>query len=276
MLSRSLVTIAVAALAAPAYGGVVITVQEPSGQSVMTLDGERMRVENGGDKEGDRKTAMIFDGRTHVLYQLDPEKKTFTRVDEAASQAMASRYRDALEKAKAKLTPEQRAQLEARMGKGGAGGAAPQKEHVYKFERAAGDETVAGYPCQHYRVLEDGKATQEGCFVPWSAGALKKEDLVAFREFAKWGEQMSASFTKGTGSARREEAGANRRVAAWLDSAPGFPAVLDRLDDSGQRTRESRIVKIERTSVPASQFAVPSGYTEEAFGGERRERKPSR
>jgi hypothetical protein len=40
--------------------------------------------------------------------------------------------------------------------------------------------------------------------------------------------------------------------------------------------RESRIVMIERTSEPASEFALPTGYTEEAFGGERREGKPSR
>ena len=51
-------------------------------------------------------------------------------------------------------------------------------------------------------------------------------------------------------------------IAHFVDKAPGFPAVVDRVDTDGKKTREMRLVKIERTSLSASRFVPPTDYRE--------------
>ena len=171
------------ALSLPARAGVVLQYEDDEKiHTTVELEGKKLRsVTEGGRRDGD---STIFDGDKHVFYMLHDKNKTYQRMDEASAAEMGKGFKDAMEKAKAKMTPEQRAQMEAYMATQNQAPdeRAPTKEHIWKFERAGGGQKVAGYSCDNYRVLHDGKLESEGCFVPWGSGSFKKDDFQAFQE----------------------------------------------------------------------------------------------
>lgn len=269
MTRHALAALAIA-VALPARAGVVLQYEDDD-HKVTTVEMEGKKLRTHSDEGRRHGSWTLFDGDKQVLYSVDDEKKAYHRMDQASGTAMAKQMNDAMEKAKARMTPEQRAQLEAMMEgrQSGAPNAAP-KEHTFKFERTKGGQKVAGYSCDNYRVLRDGKPQSEVCFVPWGTGALRKEDFVAFQEMGRFLEKTFSSMAERSGAGARPH-----RSSEWathfLGTAPGFPAVMDRLEEGGRRTREMRLVKVERTSLPPDRFAPPADYREQkgpGFGGD--------
>ncbi|HTP25101.1 MAG TPA: DUF4412 domain-containing protein [Anaeromyxobacteraceae bacterium] len=257
---RLALLIALASLPIAVRADVIITLEEPQGHSILSFEGTKVRIDHFSGS-GPAKVSVIFDGSARVLYQLDPANKVATRLDEASGKQVAARMREAMERAEAGMTPEQRTRFEAAMGHG-QGDAQSNKPHVWKFERASGSETVAGYRCDRFRVIDNGNPTEEGCFIPWSAGAVQKPDLVAFQEMGKFVENIMSSLR--SSATRGPQESSNERIAMWFDQAPGFPAVIAHLNPDGKSTRIVKLQKIERATVPADRFRVPPGYREES------------
>jgi len=256
---RSFLAGLLAAWSLPARPGVVLLVEDGEGKrTTVEIDGRKMRADAG--EQGEHTT--IFDGDKKVFFTIDEAKKTYRRMDERSAAEMGERMKAQMDQAKAKMTPEQRAQLEAMMAGRGQGQAAkaPRREHAWTFERTSGGSRVAGHACQNYRVLKDAKPESEGCFIPWGSG-LEKKELQVLGEMGAFMERMVGAMTEHMGRSGRR-GGDGAWLMQWIDKAPGFPAVLDDLDDHGKRTRETKLVKIERTSVAASRFDPPSGYRE--------------
>ncbi len=234
-------TAAIAALA-PARGraGLVLQLEERGHPSKMTLDGKKVRID-GTDGAGH---VMIFDGDAQRLYQLDPAKKTYSIMTKADTAAVGARIKAAL----AKLPPEQRAAAEARKKSADV--------HVEtKYEPTGARSTVAGFPCQTYRIVrgeKEGGHNEQGCLIPWSAGAVKKEDLAGLVEFGKFVQ----SFTTGMG-----DGGRGRNFADDLQRSPGFPATVERVEGE-ERTVQHKLVSLQRTSVSADTFEVPAGFAQ--------------
>ena len=243
-------------LAAPlaARAGLVITMEEPSGPSTFEVEGKKMRIEGGS--EG--KHTMIFDGAAQKLYQLDPGQKTYSETTQADAKAVASQLKDML----AKLPPEQRAKAEETL--------------KLRTDKVTGDPTryeatgkhdkVAGFACDRYRVVRQGKTEEEGCFIPWSAGVVSKDDLAPLIEFGRFMDEFMAS---AYGGAR---GGRPHGIADELQRAPGFPAAVERVA-GGKTEARHRLTSLKRTSVPADQFAVPAGWSKvpnPMLGGGRR------
>jgi dsDNA-binding SOS-regulon protein len=252
---------ALAVIAAqPVRAGVILQYQDDAKMgTTVELEGKKLRSLSHGDR--DEGHSAIFDGDQHVFYALDDKDKSYRRMDEASANSLS----DVMEKAKARMTPEQRAQMDAYLAKQqGAQTAAAAKQHTFTFEREAGSESVAGYTCQDYRVLRDGAPESEGCFVPWEAGVLKKTDFEALQEMGRFFEKTVGSLT-GAGSGGGFAGG---WVTRFVDTAPGFPAVMRRVDKDGKQTHEMRLVKIERTTLAASRFSPPADYREKpmSFG----------
>lgn len=250
------------AVALPARAGVILKYQDnDKKQTTLEIEGKKLRSSpQGTQHEGN---SVIFDGDSQVFYSLDDESKTYRRMDQASGAEMGNKMKDAMEKAKAKMTPEQRAQLDALMaGQQQPARSATPKAHAWKFERTTGSQKVAGYSCDNYRVLRDGMLESEVCFVPWSAGAFRRDDFLAFREMGRFFEKTFASMGERLGRSARHSPSEDW-VAHFVDDAPGFPGVMDRLDEHGKRTREMRLITIERKSVAASEFAPPPGYREQ-------------
>jgi hypothetical protein len=259
MASRSLAAVLAAVLgaAAPfaARAGLVVTMKEGQQKSVFSVDGKKMRIEGGED----RKHVMIFDGGAQRLYQIDPGEKTWSEVTQADAKAVAAQLDEML----AKLPPEQRAKAQEAMKQRGE----KQAESPTQYEATGKHDKVAGYACDWYRVVRLGKLDEEGCYIPWSAGVVKKDDLAPLIEFGKFMDEFMASAYGKVGGDRKPF-----RIADELARAPGFPALSVHVED-GKREERHRLETLTRTSVAADQFTVPAGYTKvphPMLGGGRR------
>lgn len=243
-------------LALPAAAGVVVTVHgdDKNDQSTIYIEGNKMRIESARGKE----SLMIYDGDQQKMYVVDPEKKTYSEITPQAIRSATDRVQKQLEDAKAKMTPEQRKQLDEMMSKmtpeqrqmmGKASGqqAAKEKPADIKWERTGGKETVAGYPCEGFREIKDGKLDAEGCYIPWGAGAITKADLAPFK---KMEEFMSQSGTKPP----------DKRLSSFarLENGPGFPGVW-RPADSESKAKQT-VTSIKRGGISSDRFQVPAGY----------------
>ncbi len=248
------------ALALPARAGLVLQYEDgEKKQTTMELDGKKFRSVREGGRHGGETT--IFDGDKQVLYSLEPETKTYRRMDEASTSQMTKGMKESMDKAMAKMTPEQRAQMEAYRPKQQPASGEKDGKESWKFERAGGSQKVAGYSCDNYRVLRDGKPDREGCFIPWGAGPFKKDDFQAFKEMGRFLQKTLGSMSAGLGQGQRA-ARSEDRFTGYVDAAPGFPAVMDRVAADGTRKLESRLVKAGRTSIAADHFVPPADYKE--------------
>lgn len=254
MTPRSLLALLLLAGATPARAGVVIVAKQQGGKSESTiyLEGKKVRIDEPGRRSGGDSPfggpITIFDGDTHRLFALDDKARTYRVVTEADGQALGAKLRADL----AKLPPEQRQRIEAMLKQRME---APPPKHQVTFAALGSHQTVAGYGCDGYRKLRDGKPVDEGCFIPWSARAVTKDDLAGLLEFSRFGQALAAN-----AFGARANPGAASPIYEDIVAAPGFPAVLDSVA-GGSHRNQHRLVSIERTRIPSDRFAVPSGYT---------------
>ena len=242
MTARLLVLILLSAGSARA-SGVVVHSTARGGDTTAYLDGKRIRFD---DPKDSRAQITIFDGEAHRLLQLDTRAHTYWETTEADGKRLRARFDAAL----ASLPPEQRKQFEAAMKQRPQ---APAK-HDLKFVALGSHQDVAGFGCEGYRLLRDGKPEKEGCYIPWSGKAVARSDLEGLKELGKFSR---AILENAFGAAA-----AGIRTAPFLaemETAPGFPAVLDELERGGRRNVH-RLVKLEHAQLPASTFAIPAGY----------------
>lgn len=246
--------LAALAFAWPASAGLIVTAEqdgggEPARKSTTYLQGKKLRMEH--PREGDAAGRVtVFDGDAHRLLEIDPAARTYRVMTEEQGKEVSAQ----LQKMLAQLPPEQRARAEAALA---ARRAAPAKRHELRFEPLGTAEVVAGYPCQRYRVMRDGQRKEEGCFIPWSPRAVTRDDLAAFVEMGHFFEGFAAS-----AGGRPARAGTGHWMTDEIAGAPGFPAVLERIEGDGKRTTVHRLVKLERRSVAAELFAAPAGFAE--------------
>jgi hypothetical protein len=149
---------------------------------------------------------------------------------------------DPEEKTYVEFTKDDLAKMNAMIAQGG--GKKGGKLFEVKYEKTGRTEKALGKSCDVYRVVradepDDG---EEMCVAPFGSFGVAKSDFEAFRAF---GEFMSGI---GGGEVDR----------SWAD-LPGVPLVTWDVED-GERKEEFRATKVEKRSVPASEFAVPAGW----------------
>jgi Domain of unknown function (DUF4412) len=246
-------SLAALAFAWPASAGLIITAEqgggEPTSKSTTYLQGKKLRMEHSQERDGAGRVT-VFDGDAHRLLEIDPAARTYRVMTEEQGKEVSAQ----LQKMLSQLPPEQRARAEAALA---ARRASSPKRHEFRFEPLGTAEVVAGYPCQRYRVMRDGRREEEGCFIPWSTRAVARDDLAAFVEMGHFIEGFAAN-----AAGRPAPAGTGHWMTDEIAGAPGFPAVLERIERDGKRTTVHRLVKLERRSVPAELFAAPAGFAE--------------
>jgi hypothetical protein len=248
----SLAVAATSLSAGVAHAGITIVAQRGEGDTTtMYVDGDHGRFEM--SKPDKHDTGMIFDGASKKFLIVNDRDKSYSEITEEDMKKMSERVAamraQAAERMKS-LPPEQRKKMEAMMGS--MGGMGPGKQPDYKFERIGDKKTVNGFACETYRMLEDGKAVEELCISPWSAGLVKKGDFEGLRKFA---EGMAESF-KGAMSQDR-----NWFMMKKFESFPGFPITRTLLGEGGKRTEVEQVKSVKRGSIAGSMFSVPAGYT---------------
>ncbi len=256
-------------LAAPAVAGVTVTLQGGKDRSVVYVEGNKMRVES--EKGQSQGGLMIYDGDQQKMIVLDPAKKTYSEMTPESLKAMTKSMTARMEEAKAKMSPEQRKQmdemmakmspeqrkqLQGAMGEKPAPGEKPKPPQI-KWERTGTKQTVAGFSCEGFKELKDGKADAEGCYIPWNAGAISKSDLAPMRKMDDFLSQSGMNSPSQRGFT----------TFSQLDQMPGFPGVWTRTS-SGEAKEEQRVTDIKRGSIPADKFQLPAGYTKKDLGSE--------
>ncbi len=256
-------------LTAPALAGVTVTLQGGKERSVVYVEGNKMRVES--EKGQSQGGLMIYDGDQQKMIVLDPAKKTYSEMTPESLKAMTKSMTARMEEAKAKMSPEQRKQmdemmakmspeqrkqLQGAMGEKPAPGEKPKTPQI-KWERTGTKQTVAGFSCEGFKELKDGKADAEGCYIPWNAGAISKSDLAPMRKMDEFLSQSGMNSPSQRGFT----------TFSQLDQMPGFPGVWTRTS-SGEAKEEQRVTDIKRGSIPADKFQLPAGYTKKDLGSE--------
>ncbi len=253
MTSRApfLLTTLLAAFAA--HAGVTAQMSEQGRVQTVYCEGNKMRVD-GVDERG---RIMIFEGDSKTLIMLDPAKRTYGESTEAdmrqQGQMLKQQMADAkaqMEKQMASMSPEQRKQMKEAMSKWGAGGETEAKLPEKKYQSTGVKKTIAGQRCEVYRV-SGGGAEEEQCFIPWSAGVVKKDDLKAMDSLWDFLAQVSAGMGM---SSTRARSGFDD-----LRAAPGIPAQTAEVE-GGERRVRSELKIISRGSIPADKFRVPPAF----------------
>ena len=124
-----------------------------------------------------------------------------------------------------------------------------------KYEPLGEKKRVAGHSCDLYRVVRGHGSTEKACLIPWSAGAVKKDELKVFDSLAEFMSVMTESMGGSRGDARNE-------WTRQLLEAPGLPALVT--DASGKT--EMQLESIVRGSIDADKFSPPAGYKKSSKG----------
>jgi hypothetical protein len=211
--------------------------------STMSIDGPHLRI------DGLAGNAMVFDAagkRQIVINDADKSYMLITAEDVRRSRLRMAEARAQSEARLKSMSPEQRKKLEAMMGKKIAFG--PMGAGKVKWERLNAKKTVAGFPCEMYRVIIDDTPRSEECVAAWGANLVQKSDFAGLRPFF---EELAKAGGMG---------GAGQDFLGQLQKAPGFPISRVPLLDGGLRGEEERLDSVKRATVPVERFAIPAGY----------------
>jgi hypothetical protein len=177
-------------------------------------------------------------------------------MDRASMQKMAEQISPALKQMQeqlAKLPPEQRAQVEKMMGGQSGPGA---KEKTQEFRKTSRSDKVAGYSCNYVEMLEDDVVQSEFCVVP-TASLKGSADLMAA---AQKMQAMLSDMLKTLDSPWMKQMIARQQMNyAQLGGIP----VLTRRFENGKATVETTLRAIRSSSLPASTFDIPAGFTKQ-------------
>ena len=258
MLHRSIAAIAVLLPCTGAFAGATIAMHAESGDSIILLEGNKMRTQKTGKDAA--ASEMIYDGDTQTMYLLDGKAKTYTVMTPAKMKAqigagqaqmkaamanMPAEQREKMKAAMEKMDPEARERMEAMMNGGAVKKpAAPDQRRI---EKTGKRQTVAGFACEGYRQFNGDKLESQGCTIPFSSAAVSKEDmgsLQKMQEFIKEGGQG----LMGGGSS-----------FAQLMELRGFPGEWAHVNEDGTESSKMTLSSIKHGSIPADQFKVPAG-----------------
>jgi len=193
-------------------------------------------------KNVDDGTVVIFRLDKEVLYTITPKEKTYRQITFAEMEAAMKKGGEKLDQQMAEIQkkmesmpPEQRKMMEDRMG-----AFMPGKEKEQKIEvNPTGDRaTISGFPATKYVIKRNGKEM----LALWATKDIKGYEAMRgdFDQFMKRSLAMNP-IAKGMANA--------------FTKIEGFPVQTE----IGEM--KETVTKIEKRSIPASEFDVPAGYT---------------
>jgi hypothetical protein len=189
---------------------------------------------------------LIRDG---VIWEVDPRERTFTRVDSASLKQMMGGADAQMQAMLARLPPEKRAAMEARM--------AQMKQHAastdYTFNDTGRSDHSGQYSCRVWEEQRNSKPFAQYCVVPASSLPAGGELETAMKKAVATTNEIL------TGVPQMAKAAEHITL---LGKMGGFP-VSSRI---GQDT-EHVLSSAQSQALPADKFAIPQGFTEKPLGG---------
>lgn len=214
-------------------------------QEVLYAQAGLLRVDEVDDKGQVREFMLIRDG---AIWQVDTQKRTFTKIDKAAISAKHGEMEQEMQAAMASMPPEKRAMIEQRMK------AMQQQTHDFELTDAGRSEHVGSYTCKVWQATRDGKPMTEYCVAPKGSLTGGEELVTATHKAAAIVNEVMS----GAPAMAQRALSPTYKLYAKMD---GFPVSTKHVM-GGQSREESTVTSIEKKSLPADQFAIPKGYTE--------------
>jgi hypothetical protein len=215
------------------------------------LDGDNLRLEMDDAAAG----AIVYRGDGPTLLHVDPSSKTYVVMDRATAEQVGGEIesaRRAMELQLAALPPEQRAALQRMMP------TPPTSESRPDVEVVETDRTrrVDGHACRVRELRRGGEPTGELCVVDWKTAGIGRSDLRAFRDMARFRQELL-----------RQAAGP---FASALASQPfdafekldGYPVESRNLGAHASRTTMSLPRKQD---TDAGRYRAPEGYRQRSL-----------
>ena len=261
MTTRLLLALALLSPCA-AFASATLITRSGEKESTILLDGNRMRIADPADVN----RVVIYDGDAQKMTGIDKAKKTYMEITpekikklfeqmQSSVSKMSPEQRARMDAAMAKMDPETRARMDAMMsGKPRAKADAPAAAPKPRFEKTGETETVAGYRCEGFRQMLGDKLKAKGCIIPWSAGAISRQDIGAMEKLVEFLREM----------------GLPELPVAYFSEMPGYPGRWASIGRDGKEERPTSLVSVKRGSLPADAFKVPAGYTETDFTSQAR------
>jgi hypothetical protein len=213
------------------------------------LEATRMRAES--TAASGAKQVVMFDGTRKVLTMIDNEKRTYTEVTQQEAEQIGAQLSGAMEQLKKQmdaLPPERRAQMQEMMSRMGAG--APAKPTYKK----AGTATVGKWTCDRYEGFEGDKKTSEVCTVDPKVLGFTQADFAVSQQMMEFFRKIVPQM-------------ATQMFSLGSVEQQGYPGVPIRSAFTvGGKEIVSEVTEVSRQSFADSSYAVPAGYTKQAFG----------
>ncbi len=204
-----------------------------------------MRIDNLDAGGSLTRFTLIRDG---AIWEIDPRKRTYTRVDAASLKQLMGGQDAQLEAMIAQLPPEKRAVMEARMAQMKQKAATTE----YTFSDTGRSDRTGQYSCRVWQEQRNGKEFAEYCVVPASSLPGGGELETAMRKAIATTTQLVAGVPQMAKQAEH---------ITRLGKLGGFP-VSSRMGHG----EEHVLTSAQAQSLPADKFAIPQGFTEKPLG----------
>jgi hypothetical protein len=181
----------------------------------------------------DGGTITIIRLDREVLYNIDPEAKTYSELHFADMKGMKDRVASMLKKRMESMPPEQRKALEGRMS-----GATAPPTPKYEVVNTGETKSISGFTCTRYTVKRSGGSTE----TVWATNDVRGAESLR-KDMEQFMEKVSSTF------------GSGKMAHEWYKEIRGFPIRTE--SDGSTRT----VTKIEQRSTSTSEFDPPAGYT---------------
>lgn len=201
--------------------------------------------------DADDSTSVVMEPGNRSMVVIDHDDRTWMRIGDAELTQLTAALGGALrqmEQALANVPPEMRAQVQGMMGS-----AIPGLGESIKVTDTGRRDTVAGHACTIFRTQVGNRTVNESCMGSMSAFAeLSSADRSVLQEALRVSESMMESLAQGP-------------LASMVEASPfrGGMVPLRVVDIDGGRRDASEFAGIEKATLAADLFGVPSGYRQQ-------------
>jgi hypothetical protein len=220
----------------------------------MTLTADKL---SGHIRSGGQEQQMIYRGDKKLLWMIDPGTKAYMELTEAGLAAMGEQVNAEMKQGLAQLPADQRAQAEAmlksRMGEGA-------KAPVIDAKNTGEKKTVEGHACTKWDLFRDGQKSGEAWVAPRSEFKVTPADFQVFASMVQFFDNVRKSMPVA------QELWRNGDTFAMFQKIDGVPVVTRRMDGD-KVLGETTLKTLDRKTAPATEFALPAGYTAQSIGG---------
>jgi len=228
------------------------------GTTSMLADGGLLRVEIDSVSSSEDGLIIYRSDRNEMLV-ADSERLEYYVIDEQTMNQMAAQISDAMkqmDEMMKTLPPDQRAMAEQMMKQ-----QMPALQSATKapstLQKTGKSDTINGYDCEYYEVLNDGRKSREMCVAKWSDIEGGEEAVDAMIGMGKFFESMHDAFSEAAGTGFM---GRQQEVFAHMRQLGGYPVYARDYDDSGVLEGESTLKSSHSEAIDAAMFEPPAGY----------------